>query len=187
MTLSKNVNGEESLLAGPSAFELRSLGGVTLQAADLAVLLEFHAKVAEFQRKFSGASRLLNDMNNRLRHIRQAVLTIPDPEGSFRKQTSDLEDALDDIRQALYGDPVASRLDQDEPFPVATRLGYLGYEIYGSTAGLTKTHEEALTIALQEFQPQYDRLKKLANEDLKALEKDLEAAGAPYTPGRVPE
>ena len=187
VTLSKNVNGEESLLAGPSAFELRSLGGVTLQAADLAVLLEFHAKVAELQRKFSGASRLLNDMNNRLRHIRQAVLTIPDPEGSLRKQTSDLEDALDDIRQALYGDPVASRLDQDEPFPVATRLGYLGYEIYGSTAGLTKTHEEALTIALQEFQPQYDRLKKLANEDLKALEKDLEAAGAPYTPGRVPE
>jgi hypothetical protein len=31
------------------------------------------------------------------------------------------------------------------------------------------------------------KLRKLIETDLKAIEKQLDAAGAPYTPGRLPE
>jgi hypothetical protein len=41
-------------------------------------------------------------------------------------------------------------------------------------------------IAGKEFEPQLAKLKKLIEVDLKKLEKAMEEAGAPWTPGRIP-
>jgi len=40
--------------------------------------------------------------------------------------------------------------------------------------------------AAEEFGQQLARLRKLIEEDLPRLEKDLEAAGAPWIPGHLP-
>jgi len=51
----------------------------------------------------------------------------------------------------------------------------------------TQTHLDDYGIAAAEFAGQLDRLHALVEVDLAKLEKDMEAAGAPWTPGRVPE
>ena len=43
------------------------------------------------------------------------------------------------------------------------------------------------TLRRREFADQLARLRALVEVDLAKLEKDMEAAGAPWTPGRVPE
>jgi hypothetical protein len=40
---------------------------------------------------------------------------------------------------------------------------------------------------MEEFPPVLEQLKKLFNEDIKALETELDKINAPWTPGRVPE
>ena len=56
-----------------------------------------------------------------------------------------------------------------------------------SLAKPTQSHVEDYNIAAAEFGEQLGKLRTLVEVDLAKLEKDMEAAGAPWTPGRVPE
>jgi hypothetical protein len=56
-----------------------------------------------------------------------------------------------------------------------------------SLAKPTASHEESYSIAAAEFGDELAKLHTLVEVDLAKLEKDMEAAGAPWTPGRVPE
>ena len=51
----------------------------------------------------------------------------------------------------------------------------------------TPTHLDAYNIAASEFTEALAKLHTLVAVDFARLEKDMEAAGAPWTPGRVPE
>jgi hypothetical protein len=44
---------------------------------------------------------------------------------------------------------------------------------------------QAFAIASQEFAAEREKLRVLVDVDLKALEQALDAAGAPWTPGRL--
>jgi hypothetical protein len=56
-----------------------------------------------------------------------------------------------------------------------------------SLAKPTQSHVEDYNIAAEEFGEQLGKLHTLVEVDLAKLEKDMEAAGAPWTPERVPE
>ena len=47
--------------------------------------------------------------------------------------------------------------------------------------------DAACLVASEELAEQLPKLRKLVEEDLKALEKSMEAAGSPWTPGRIPD
>ena len=51
----------------------------------------------------------------------------------------------------------------------------------------TQTQQDAYNIAADEFSQQILKLRSLIDTDLAKLQKDMEAAGAPWTPGRVPQ
>ncbi len=57
----------------------------------------------------------------------------------------------------------------------------------GSTQHPTKTALEQYQIGSEELAVQIPKLRKLVETDGKALEKQLDAAGAPPTPGRLPD
>ncbi len=54
-----------------------------------------------------------------------------------------------------------------------------------ATYGPTNTHRQQYEIAAAAFTEVYDDLRQLIETDLPALEARLEAAGAPWTPGRA--
>lgn len=58
---------------------------------------------------------------------------------------------------------------------------------FTTTVPPTATHREALAIAEQQFVPMLARLKNAVEVELAAIEKELNAAGAPWTPGRIPD
>jgi len=47
-------------------------------------------------------------------------------------------------------------------------------------------HMDSYKVAAQEFTGVLDRLRNLIENDMTSLEKDMESAGAPWTPGRIP-
>ncbi len=57
---------------------------------------------------------------------------------------------------------------------------------WGSTSDPTQTERDEYAIAAEEFKPVLESLRRLVEVDLAGLEKDLETAHAPWTPGRVP-
>lgn len=56
-----------------------------------------------------------------------------------------------------------------------------------SLARPTQSHVDNYNVAAAEFAELLGKLRALVEVDLAKLEKDMEAAGAPWTPGRVPE
>ncbi|UCC32535.1 MAG: hypothetical protein JSU86_09675 [Phycisphaerales bacterium] len=54
------------------------------------------------------------------------------------------------------------------------------------TSAPTQTQRDAYRYAGTEFTELLAELRKLIEEDLTGLEEKLEAAGAPWTPGRIP-
>jgi len=56
-----------------------------------------------------------------------------------------------------------------------------------SLARPTKTQRESYQIASEEFAGELAKLRALIDVDLRSLERALDAAGAPWTPGRLPD
>ena len=91
---------------------------------------------------------------------------------------------LKEARIELFGDPIKSKLDIDQPQTPMGRLGIIGYEQKYSTSSPTQTHKDSYAIAKSEIDVIKNQLETLYNVDVKQLEDQLVKAGAPYTPGR---
>ena len=80
---------------------------------------------------------------------------------------------------------MARRSEPTSP-SIRNRVGRaLGYSLT-TTSDPTTTQKRQVEIASQEFGPVLDGLRSLVS-DLEGLESDMEAAGAPWTPGRIPD
>jgi hypothetical protein len=119
----------------------------------------------------------------------QAVHQTPGTSPELQAKLFTLKLKVDDILFAFNGkEPKASR-EENPPAPVSIneRLGNIIYAFYGSTSAPTSTHRRSYDIILEEFPPLYAQLKQISESDVPAIEVEMEKAGVPYTPGRLPE
>ena len=73
------------------------------------------------------------------------------------------------------------------PASISDRVQAAASPTHGTTGRSTKTAVEQYQIAGEELAVEIPKLRKLFEIDIKALEKQLDAAGAPPTPGRLPD
>ncbi|MDZ4715843.1 MAG: glycosyl hydrolase [Cytophagales bacterium] len=187
VTLSKYVDGVITDLAGPEKMVVNVLPGTTMPAASRPALVEWQRKAAELQRSMQGASRSLSDANNRVKHLKEAIFSVAKPNQDFVKDALAVEDKLRGVQMKMNGDRVAGQLDIDTPPSISSRLYGAIYDGYGTTSDPTTTMKDQLQLAAEEFEVALSELKAIVTTDLRALEQKLEAAGAPYTPGRLPD
>ena len=152
------------------------------------LLLHFSAQSQKKETKpVQSASAMLNDATTKTRYMKEAVQSIARPNQDFIKDVLAIEDKLRSIQKKMNGDRVAERLDIDTPPGISSRLLSAIFDGYGTTSDPTSTMKEQLQIASEEFEGVLSELKTVVNTDIKTLEQKLEVAGAPYTPGRLPE
>lgn len=71
---------------------------------------------------------------------------------------------------------------------IASRVNQIVRGLWGTTSAPTTTHRRNYEVAAAAFEGVVKGLRQLVETDLTALEAELEAAGAPWTPGRgVPD
>ncbi len=161
-----------------------------MNAADLTLREEFHRKVAKLYRAVSGATRTAHEVEERLKSIREALRDTPAAEKQLNAEADAIRESRKNrvILRALSGDqrkcrsgnePIASSInDRVEAIMEGERF---------SLAKPTQGHIDDYSIAAAEFSQQLTSLHALVEIELAKLEKDMETAGAPWTPGRVPE
>jgi photosystem II stability/assembly factor-like uncharacterized protein len=187
VSISKYVDGVITSLTSPEKFVVKTLPGTTLPAASRPALVEWQRKADELKRSIQGTSQILNDANNRVKYMREAMLVIKSNQQPLVADLKAIEAKLRKISDKLNGDGIKGRLDIDEPPSINSRLFSAIYDGYGTTSDPTTTMKEQLQIAGDEFAEVFTQLKDVYEKDIKALEQKLEAAGAPYTPGRMPD
>jgi len=186
VTVSKRVQGEETVLAGPVEFNTRLLGNNGTQTNDFAASLAFQTEAAELNRAIQGASRTIGDANNRLKHIRQAINDTPSLDRSLLDTIDILTGRLEDMKVVMYGDRTISSHSEPTTPGIQNRVSRVMWGTRSITSAPTQTQRESLDVAAGQFAPLLEQLRSLVEKDIQELEGTLEKAGAPYTPGRIP-
>jgi len=129
---------------------------------------------------------VVRDTKKRLDHIRQAVNDTPGLDRDLLDQVDAMDARLQDIKDVLTGDRTITRRSEPAPESISSRMGSLMWFTREITSDPTETMRRHLDIAGEQFAPLLSDLTQLVDSDLAAFEEMLEAAGAPYTPGRMP-
>ncbi|MEM7353382.1 MAG: glycosyl hydrolase, partial [Acidobacteriota bacterium] len=184
--LSRRVGGEVTPLGEPQTFTARALGTATLEAEDKAALLAFQQQTAKLQRAVLGAASAAAEAQNRLAHLKVALRDTPSATPAMGDTLRDLETRLADLLIDLQGDDTVRGAQEPTSPSILQRVGRIVGGHWTSTSAPTQSHRRNYEIAAEAFEPLLETLRQLIEVDLEALENELEAAGGPWTPGRVP-
>jgi photosystem II stability/assembly factor-like uncharacterized protein len=186
VTLEQQVDGVVTALAGPQELQVTALDLATLRAVDRSAAQTFKAELRELRRAVSGSLAAAEAYQERIKHLRQAILDTPGADPALLAEAKRLGDTLDEILVALRGDPTKEARNVFQPPSIKDRVERIASDQYYVSSAPTKTQRDAYGWAAAAFTTELGRLEQL-ERDLETLETKLEAAGGPWTPGRLPE
>jgi len=180
-------DGKERLMAGPVRFDAKVLPVAALPASDRRELADFQKRTGELQRIVLGTQRAAYELRTRLGFIKGALAAAPAASADTRELHHRMERELAEIVRKLDGDASAQSRNENDPPSIVQRMQRLVYSQWSSTSAPTGTNRAALDFVARELRDTGARLRAIIDTDLAGLEKRLDEAGAPWTPGRVPE
>jgi hypothetical protein len=183
----EKVGGTMTEVAGPQSFKVTAENSASMTVADRTAQAEFLRKVTRLYRATSGAQHTAEDVQSRLKQIREALHETPAAEKQLAGVTDSLEQRDREILRALRGDVEIAKRSEAVPSSIGDRVNSIMEGERFSLARPTQSNIDSYNIAASEFTEQLSKLHALVEVDLAKLEKDMEAAGAPWTPGRVPD
>jgi hypothetical protein len=178
--LAKKVDGVLSPLGEARTFIVESLDLASLPAKDRTALVDFQRKAGELQRAMMGAGAAAEDALKNLRYIKKALLDTPKADAKLAETARAIEKRLQDQVAVLFGDRTKARRSE----PTAPSLMDRVTAQLDATGPITATARRGYEIAADGFEKLLEEMRTTIEVDLRKLQTDLEAAGAPWTPGR---
>ncbi len=172
-------------LSGPVDFEVVPLNLATLTPESEAAVMAFRKEVRELRRNVLGASRVLDEIDQRVNHLRQALVDTPEADPALMGELEGLKSRLDAIQLAFAGDRTKSSRNVFTPPSIVSRVERIASDQWYTTQAPTATHRQAYDWASAAYETELSEMKQLV-VDLEALEEKADQAGAPWTPGRMP-
>ncbi len=186
VTLARRQGGETVPLGEPQSFDTVPISAGTLAAQDKAELLAFQRQTARLQRAVLGADAAAAEAEDRIAHLKVALRDAPAAGPALGQRLRDVEGRLQDLLITLRGDRVVRSHAEPTSPSILQRLDRVVAGHWTSTSGVTATHRRSYEVAAEAFGPLLEDLRQLIGVDLVAIEDELEAAGGPWTPGRLP-
>lgn len=187
VSMQKFEDGVYTQFVAAQPFKAVPLNNASLPAEDKAALLAFNKKLAELQRVVSGTSAYTGEINNRIRFLKEAIIrTRGANTAAATKSIFDLERRMMAVGTAMNGDASLTRREFEALPGINGLINGIAYSLWNTTSGPNGNLEQAYQQAAQKFGSVHAEVKAI-DTALKALEQQLEKAGAPYTPGRLPD
>ncbi|OGF14207.1 MAG: glycosyl hydrolase [Candidatus Eisenbacteria bacterium RBG_16_71_46] len=184
VSMARLQDGVLTDLAREQTFEVVPLRRGTLPGASPAQAVAFLRGLAALDRSVQGATASIAENMKRLAGIQEALLRSTAGDTTLDHQAYRLKRRLSALEERLSGNRQRRTYGDDGPVSIAERLRVARLGNESSTYGPTPTHRMSFEIAQQSFAELRRDLDRLIEEDLVALEKRLDAAGVPWTPGR---
>ncbi len=183
--LERVVEGAATPLGEPQEVDLVPLENWTLPPADFAQTQGFTRRTAELLRLGQGAVAELARAEEKVTYFERAADAAPGASAELRQRIRGLARDLYAVRERLSGDPVRGALSEPAAPSVMGRLYQVSYGSWSTRSGPTATHRRNLELAETEYAAVTPELRRLLDTEIPAIEQALEAAGAPWTPGRT--
>lgn len=183
VSMAMRSGGVVTEMPGSQSFNVVVEGKENISPADAKALAEFQRKVGTLQRAVGASSSVASEAKTRIGLYKRAAAEAP----TDNKKLIDQAEAFDNEIDALINEIRGGRENTEIPPPsILQRIGNVAGTIRLSTIKPTATQLANYELANSEFAPVLARLRKLVEVDLPRFEKELDAAGAPLTPGRLP-
>jgi photosystem II stability/assembly factor-like uncharacterized protein len=186
VTLERRQDGRTTPLAGPEPFEVVALGATELTAPDREALERFLRDASALRRAALGASALVAEALERIALAKRALDDSAAPDSALGDEARRIERRLQRLQVTLDGDAAIARRNEPTPPALTDRANYIADVHWHSTSAPTGTARRQFELASAELAQVVAELGPLVERDLAALEAQLDAVGAPWTPGRVP-
>ncbi|WP_420316992.1 WD40/YVTN/BNR-like repeat-containing protein [Ekhidna sp.] len=183
--LSKSINGEVTQLVEPVSFEVKTLDNQTVPLSDPAAMLAFHQQLMKLSKSANGARSAYNQLQEALKYYRAAARVVDSQ--SLNERLDELEGKLEEIQTIMFGDPIKRQLEIDQAPSLASRVNTAIWTGTSSLSNPTETSKQVKNIAEKYMDPVVASLKQIMSEDVPAINAELDANQAPWTPGRVIE
>lgn len=187
VSLSKYEMGKVTELVPPTTFTIKTLQNSTLPAADKESLFRFQEDVSEFRRLVSGTAKTLEELNLKLKYYYEVVNNSSNISPGLMEDIVDLDMKLKVLNRKLNGDASLSQREFPVPPSISERVNIIVSGIWNSNSAPTNTQISSLKIAEDLFDKVYRDIREIIESDLIQIESILEEAGAPWTPGRLPD
>ena len=135
------------------------------------------------RRSVGAADAYLDELNNKMRYIKAAVLETPKLSLDISKDIQSIEKRLVAVNTILNGDRTLSRREFETLPSLNGRINNITSGLWATTSAPTQTQYRSYELAQKQFTPLSAELNAIGAE-IRKLEDQLEKAGAPYTPGR---
>jgi hypothetical protein len=180
VSLAKRVNGEFIPLGDDQPLVVESLVLSPLQAEDRKALLAFQKEVGALQRVMMGATAAAQEVSRQIPFMKKALMDTPGAGRELFLRVAEFENRFREVTEALYGDRTVRRYSE----PAKTPLVWMVDAQLRATAPITEQNRRNFEAAAAAFAGLQEDLRRLIDVEFKKLAADLEAAGAPWTPGR---
>jgi hypothetical protein len=187
VALARRVGGVVTALGAPQEFAVAVDGAEGMDPEDSKALLAFQQRVSRLQRAVAGTLDAANELSERLDKIKRALEHTPGVEPKWQETARRLEKQNREILRALRGDQILRERNENTAESISERVGYIVASQRFSLARPTSTQQASYQIASQELTREVARLRSLISGEVRELERALDAAGVPWTPGRLPD
>jgi len=170
-------------LGTPESFEVKP-APTTPSGTDFAAVAAFQQQTAELRRQVAAAEAKIRAVREQLRHMRAALLQAPRANPDLFARMDSVTQGLAALSMRLSGDPAREALNESDAPSISGRVGEVMGGHWDTRQTPTATQRRDIEIAGSALEVLTRDLKTLIEGDLARLKTDLEAAGAPWTPGR---
>ena len=185
VSMARRVDGVSTPVGQPQKFEVYMLDGDTSPRTP--AVLAFQQQTSKLQRAVLGANALINETLTRVQALRRALQETPGADDKLTNDARVLETKLREIQVTLSGDPTMARRSEPSPSSMLNRLSGITGSLWSNTLEApTATQRRQYDIVAAEFEKVLSQLRPVIDTDLKRVEDAAEAAGAPWTSGRLP-
>ena len=167
----------------PQSFEVKPVPTAP-SGTDFSVVAAFQQQTAELRRLVAAAEEKIGGVREQLRHMRAALLQTPRANTDLFARLDSLAKGLAGLSLRLSGDPARQTLNESDAPSISGRVGEVMGGHWETRQMPTSTQRRDIEIAGSALEGLTRDLKALIEGDLARLKTDLEAAGAPWTPGR---
>ena len=185
VSMAKRVAGVVTPIGEPRSFEVKSIREATLTRASIDEAIAFNQQVEALSLRVQAANATIGETRTRLQAIRETLMRSTSDDTSMADAVRAMEMRLHGLADRLGGAQKRAFANDPGPVSISRRLMVAGMDKDFSAYGPTPTHEMSLDIAQRQFEAFSDELDQLVGQDLPALEQQLNAAGVPWTPGRL--
>jgi hypothetical protein len=177
-TLIKIEQGEVTELAGPVEFQVVPAFEGALERIPANVVAAFRDEVESFAEDLTETSNLLEEQIQLVEAMQTALSRADSAAPALNSRLYQTRLELLELRERWGGSEAKREIGERSPPTPGSRLS-VGYRGLSTTYGPTEMHRQMVQVGRAELAPIRAEIERYAEEVVPALERALEATGAP--------